>query len=99
LIALARINNVIISIVGKTYLTATIKKPSVAIASERYYESESAVEEVEEGKKIPALLMIVISVAYILLGGYLFYSNEGWSFVNAVYFSFVTISSIGFGRY
>ena len=60
---------------------------------------EILLSSVEEKKhKIPAWLMTSILIAYILCGGILF-TSEGWTYINAVYFLFTSISSIGFGDY
>ena len=34
---------------------------------------------------------------YLLLGAQIFSSWEGWTYLDACYFSFVTLSTIGFG--
>lgn len=44
-------------------------------------------------------LLLMLTLTVILLGG-LFYSFiEGWAFIDAVYFSTVTIATIGYGDF
>lgn len=64
--------------------------------------SESSSDESEqfnEQKKIKVQIMVsvIIYFTYMLFGGFLFRFSEDWSFINALYFSFVTLTSMGFG--
>ena len=46
----------------------------------------------------PATRGIVLLAAVVLAGGTIYYVNaEGWSVVDALYFSVVTLTTIGFG--
>ena len=40
---------------------------------------------------------MVLMLLYLLLGAQIFSSWEGWTYVGSVYFSFVTLATIGFG--
>ncbi|CEF65346.1 Potassium channel subfamily K member 18 [Strongyloides ratti] len=53
--------------------------------------------EVVEEQKIPALLVLAILVLYTALGGVLMSHLEDWSFFNSFYFSFITMTTVGFG--
>ncbi|KAL7648685.1 UNVERIFIED_CONTAM: hypothetical protein RMT77_000592 [Armadillidium vulgare] len=48
---------------------------------------------------VPITINIVILHIYFLLGGLLFAAWEYWDTLSAVYFSFVTLSTIGYGDY
>ncbi|VDN91867.1 unnamed protein product [Brugia pahangi] len=46
---------------------------------------------------IPAMLVLMILVAYTSLGGVLMSNLEPWSFFTAFYWSFITMTTVGFG--
>lgn len=46
---------------------------------------------------VPATLLLVILVGYTALGGLLLQNVEAWSFFESFYFSFITMTTIGFG--
>lgn len=46
---------------------------------------------------VPTSLCIVLMTSYILLGTLLFSIWEGWDAITGTYFSFITLSTIGFG--
>ena len=46
---------------------------------------------------VPILLSIILVVAYIIGGAFLFQMWEGWSFLDSSYFCFITLTTIGFG--
>ncbi len=48
---------------------------------------------------IPIIVSVVILVAYILVGALMFAQWEEWDVGSAAYFSFVTLTTIGFGDY
>lgn len=48
-------------------------------------------------RRIAVLCMVLVS--FILMGGFLFQALEAWSFLEACYFSAMTLMSIGFGDY
>ena len=45
------------------------------------------------------LLMLLVIVAYIGVGIIFYHYTEGWSFVESMYFSMVTMSTVGYGDY
>lgn len=47
---------------------------------------------------IPVSLILIIIVGYTSLGGLLLQTWEHWSFFHAFYFSFITMTTIGFGK-
>jgi hypothetical protein len=59
---------------------------------------ENEDEENEEEESMPALLLLILFGGYMLIGGAILtpYEKE-WSYIDAVYFTFISSSSIGFG--
>ncbi|XP_052125722.1 potassium channel subfamily K member 18-like [Frankliniella occidentalis] len=47
--------------------------------------------------KVPVLLCLLVLLAYIAGGAFLFHYLEGWSLVEGSYFCFTTLGTIGFG--
>ncbi|ERL94084.1 hypothetical protein D910_11366, partial [Dendroctonus ponderosae] len=58
-----------------------------------YYESSGR----EKPKPVPIWLCVLLVISYILAGAYLFKSWEGWDYLDAAYFCFITLTTIGFG--
>ncbi|KAI6202404.1 TWiK family of potassium channels protein 7 [Aphelenchoides besseyi] len=62
-------------------------------------------EEIEEEPnpkqplRIPILMVLVVILSYTALGGLLFQKFEGWPYMEAFYFCFITMATIGFGDY
>ncbi|PIO61883.1 Ion channel [Teladorsagia circumcincta] len=50
-----------------------------------------------EEQRIPALLVLAILVLYTALGGVLMSKLEPWSFFTSFYWSFITMTTVGFG--
>ncbi|CAG9862142.1 unnamed protein product [Phyllotreta striolata] len=68
----------------------------------RYYDDDSdAYDAYEAGKArirpVPIWLCVFLVVGYILAGAYLFMTWEGWEYLDAAYFCFITLTTIGFG--
>ncbi|XP_023227548.1 TWiK family of potassium channels protein 18-like [Centruroides sculpturatus] len=55
--------------------------------------------EVDDEFNLPVSLAMVILVAYMMLGAFLFTLWENWTFFEAFYFVFISMSTIGFGDY
>ena len=53
--------------------------------------------EVDDDFNLPPVVAISITVTYIFLGAVMYTQWEDWSFLEAFYFVFVSISTIGFG--
>ena len=47
--------------------------------------------------KLPVVVPILILIIYILLGGMMYTFWESWGYLDAFYFVFISISTIGFG--
>jgi hypothetical protein len=54
-------------------------------------------DDEEEGERVtvPLTITMVVITGYVLLGGMLFNSFEGWGFIQSSYFCYVTLSTIG----
>ncbi|CAH8584677.1 unnamed protein product [Schistosoma rodhaini] len=62
------------------------------------YESDDEDENAEEVKlHVPLTVSVIVLSIYTLIGSVIFPTWEDWSTANAAYFSFITISTIGFG--
>ncbi|XP_018561542.1 uncharacterized protein LOC108903740 isoform X2 [Anoplophora glabripennis] len=48
-------------------------------------------------KPVPIWLCVLLVVSYILAGAYLFKYWENWNYLDAAYFCFITLTTIGFG--
>jgi len=65
---------------------------------EYYYDDSEDDADVDYSRKpVPILLSIILVVAYIIGGAFLFQMWEGWSFLDSSYFCFITLTTIGFG--
>ncbi|XP_076255581.1 potassium two pore domain channel subfamily K member galene isoform X2 [Rhynchophorus ferrugineus] len=51
----------------------------------------------EKSKPVPIWLCVLLVISYILAGAYLFKTWEGWDYLDAAYFCFITLTTIGFG--
>lgn len=66
--------------------------------SELYVQaSEIAVKE--EIKPVPIWLCVLLVASYIVAGTFLFKQWEGWPYLDAAYFCFITLTTIGFGDF
>lgn len=67
---------------------------------EKGIEEEMVIQGEEKSPEVihvPTSLCILVMTAYILLGTLLFSIWEGWDVITGTYFSFITLSTIGFG--
>ncbi|XP_055597920.1 uncharacterized protein LOC129747646 isoform X1 [Uranotaenia lowii] len=55
--------------------------------------------EIDDEFNLPISLAIFILVAYMLFGATIYFTWENWSFFEAFYFVFISISTIGFGDF
>ena len=62
-------------------------------------ESDDSDEETigSKRKNIPITVCLALVISYICGGAWFFTISEGWTFLDASYFCFVTLSTIGFG--
>lgn len=47
--------------------------------------------------QVPVIVVFAILLIYIALGGLLFSFLEGWKYVDAFYFCFISLTTVGFG--
>eukprot|EP00095_Tigriopus_kingsejongensis_P008156 maker-scaffold735_size104922-snap-gene-0.21 protein:Tk08156 transcript:maker-scaffold735_size104922-snap-gene-0.21-mRNA-1 annotation:"AGAP004717-PC" len=57
--------------------------------------------EVEDiwNKEVPVALCLVVVLAYVIGGSYLFSQSEGWTPLDSAYFCIVSLTTIGFGDF
>ncbi|XP_045769126.1 uncharacterized protein LOC123870017 isoform X1 [Maniola jurtina] len=53
----------------------------------------------EEIKPVPIWLCVFLVASYIVMGTFLFKRWEGWAYLDAAYFCFITLTTIGFGDF
>jgi hypothetical protein len=46
-------------------------------------------------RPVPIWLCVFLVIGYIILGTYLFRTWEGWDYLDAAYFCFITLTTIG----
>lgn len=51
----------------------------------------------DQQTSVPIILVFLVLSAYLCLGAFVFSAWENWSFLDATYFCFITLSTIGFG--
>lgn len=54
-------------------------------------------DDMADVANVPISLVLLVIAAYILIGGGIFSVWNGWTLVQSTYFTFVTLSTIGFG--
>ena len=48
---------------------------------------------------IPIIVSVLVLLMYIGVGAFVFHKWEGWDLTTALYFSFITLTTIGFGDF
>ncbi|MEO9485147.1 MAG: potassium channel family protein [Ekhidna sp.] len=43
--------------------------------------------------------LLLTSIAILVIGTFVYHELEGWSYLDAFYFSFITLTTIGFGDF
>ena len=57
-------------------------------------------EEDDEEHLVPLTVTLGVLIIYLLIGAAIFHSFEDeWGFFNSIYYSFISLSTIGFGDY
>lgn len=49
--------------------------------------------------RVPFGAVILIIIGYVCLGAFMFHKFEGWTMIQSVYFSYITLATIGFGDF
>ncbi|CAF0987247.1 unnamed protein product [Brachionus calyciflorus] len=60
---------------------------------------EKGDDDEEEKVTVPLTITMIVFTLYIVIGGALFSSFEGWNAIAAGYFCFITLATIGFGDF
>ncbi|KAI1292326.1 Potassium channel subfamily K member 15 [Halotydeus destructor] len=64
---------------------------------DNYYEEKAPERTFDSVVRVPISLSLALMVAYVLIGGKFFSTwNKSWTFVESAYFSFVSLSTIGY---
>lgn len=63
------------------------------------YEDDYYDYNVIRTKPVPIWLCVLLVLSYIIAGMFLFNSWEGWDHLDAAYFCFITLTTIGFGDF
>lgn len=64
----------------------------------KYQIKKKEEEEKTKNKQVPLTVVLLMIVGYLSIGAVIFTNLEnGWSFMSAAYFCFVTLATIGFG--
>lgn len=68
-------------------------------SDEEYYEENDDYYEIVRTRirPVPIWLCVFLVVSYIIAGAFLFNSWENWELLDAAYFCFITLTTIGFG--
>merc|ERR1711892_17708 len=56
-------------------------------------------EEVDITRPVPLWICLLLVFGILFGGAFMFIQTQQWNFLNAVYFCFITLSTIGFGDY
>ena len=48
---------------------------------------------------IPIIVSIMVLLLYIAIGAFVYNQWEGWDLTTALYFSFITLTTVGFGDF
>ena len=90
LLSIANISSALSSGLRYVYVKIfTFMKRFLCKKREKNYETSTV--------EVPLLVVIIIFLIYTIIGAYLFQYLENWTFTMSVYFTFVTVSTIGFG--
>ena len=56
-------------------------------------------DELDKHSHVPMILPVFITMVYILIGVLIYSQWEGWDFTEAFYYTFISLSTIGFGDF
>lgn len=84
---------------GSLETTTTAKVPVTPTPSTLGAPPPSVKQVIKEEDRIPVYLVLLLVSGYICFGATLFSVWENWTFLNGAYFSFITLSTIGFGDF
>ncbi|XP_071521841.1 potassium channel subfamily K member 18 isoform X2 [Panulirus ornatus] len=63
------------------------------------YDDDEEEDDIIGDRPVPIWLGVMLVVAYIFSGAFLFAEWEKWGFLDSVYFCFITLTTIGFGDF
>ncbi|XP_069956089.1 potassium channel subfamily K member 18 isoform X2 [Cherax quadricarinatus] len=63
------------------------------------FEEDDDDDDIIGDRPVPIWLGVMLVVAYIFGGAFLFASWEKWGFLDSIYFCFITLTTIGFGDF
>ena len=64
-----------------------------------YFQRKNKQSIQTEQHRVPVPIVASLLIVYIVSGGILFSNWEGWSFIDSMYFSFITFTTIGLGDF
>lgn len=77
---------------------ASSEAPNAPLDKHSYGSEFSSFEDLLLHKaQVPVVVVFAILLIYIALGGLLFSFLEGWKYVDAFYFCFISLTTVGFG--
>ena len=71
------------------------EKPPMSTKRDPRVVDDPPLDDEDDKVSVPLTVTMLIILAYLGLGGVLYMLTEGWSYVQSIYFCFVTLATIG----